>query len=319
VGEFELIESLFARLACARMGWATVGIGDDCALLPAPAPGKQWAVSTDMLISGTHFFPDVEPDSLGHKSLAVNLSDLAAMGATPKAFTLSLALPAINQSWLQGFTAGLDQLACAHEIQLVGGDTTKGPLAISITVIGEVDLNKALRRDGAQYGDDVWVSGSLGGAALGLHQIKAGHPGAGLEALVRPQPRVKLGQGLVGIASAAIDVSDGLVQEAGHIAHRSRCGVRLFWHRMPLHPDLYDIEPDLQKTFALAGGDDYELLFTAPVGSRKTLIALGAALRLPLTRIGEVSTGHAVEIIDERGQVLDMPKTGFDHFLSATA
>ena len=219
-GEFELIRRFFERPAAA--GRARLGIGDDCALLDVPG-GESLAVSTDMLVEGRHFFPDVDPEALGHKALAVNLSDLAAMGARPLGFTLALALPAADEAWLEAFSRGLFALADAQGCELVGGDTTRGPLALCVTVHGTVPPALALRRDGARAGDDLWVSGALGAAALAVERRLRGEPvpAGALARLDRPEPRVALGLGLRGLARAAIDLSDGLAGDLGHVLARS--------------------------------------------------------------------------------------------------
>lgn len=313
--EFALIARHFARPAQQ----ALLGIGDDCALLPSMA-GRATAISTDTLVAGVHFFADVEPISLGHKALAVNLSDLAAMGATPRFFTLALTLPAIDDDWLAQFAAGMFALATQQDIELVGGDTTRGPLSITITVLGEVDAKAALRRDAAQAGDDIWVSGSLGGSALALDQLGKGVDRASvdatlLERLERPQPRVALGQALFGIAHAAIDVSDGLLADLQHIADRSQLSAALRWDDVPCHPLLGAQPAALQQRCALTGGDDYELCFTAPVSRRDELATLSQRLALPLTRIGHFGEGDAaVRVHDANGVLISTSAAGFDHF-----
>lgn len=299
-GEFGLIARHFTRPD--RASRALLGVGDDCALL-VPARGAL-AVSTDMLLEGRHFFADADPESLGHKALAVNLSDLAAMGAAPIAFTLAVALPRLDDAWLSSFARGLFALADQHQCELVGGDTTRGPLNLCITVMGEVSPAQALRRDGARTGDDLWVSGSLGGAAWSVaHRQRSGgwaRPAevradafeCALSALHRPQPRIALGLALRGLASAAIDLSDGLAGDLRHILERSSqaCGesltARIDLAHLPLHPVLHGMTCESQWRHALAGGDDYELLFTAAPEYRQDLATIGERLGLPLTRIG---------------------------------
>ena len=318
--EFALIEKYFTRPAKR----AVLGVGDDCALLPVSA-GCELAVSTDTLVSGVHFFADADPRKLGHKALAVNLSDLAAMGAVPRFFTLALTLPGIDEPWLADFSAGMLALADVAAIELVGGDTTRGLLSITITVLGEVPAGQALRRHGAQVGDDVWVSGELGGAALALAHLQgrialpADEIGALEARLHQPQPRVALGLALRGLASAAIDVSDGLVADLGHICERARLKANLEWERVPV-PAILAAQPlDLRMQCLLAGGDDYELCFCAPPSAREDLVALSDALGLPLTRVGRVDMGRAVvEVQDREGRVVPQPSAGFDHF-AATA
>ena len=329
--EFALIAKHFDRPAKK----ALLGVGDDCALW-LPTAGQTLAVSTDTLVSGVHFFANVDAAKLGHKALAVNLSDLAAMGATPCVFTLALSLPLalpltlppplppplprVDDAWLAGFAAGLFSLAAQHDIELIGGDTTRGPLAIGITVIGEVDPRTALRRDRARVGDDIWVSGNLGGASLALRRMGADGSNAGvsaalLEKLELPQPRIALGVVLRGIAHAAIDISDGLVADLGHIASRSGLKATVFWKDIPRHPALDAEALSVQQACGLAGGDDYELCFSAPASSRAAISGVAERLGLPLSRIGSFSPGAAeVEVIDATGERLQLPTLGFDHF-----
>jgi thiamine-monophosphate kinase len=316
LSEFDLIKQYFVRPATGK---ATLGIGDDCALL-TPSPGMQTAISSDMLVEGRHFFAGEDPRRLGHKSLAVNLSDLAAMGARPVAFTLALALPAADRAWLSGFSAGLFALADAHGCELIGGDTTKGPLNICITVFGEVAPGRALRRDAAQAGDDIWVSGTLGDARLAL----AGHLGevalaadalaAAGTRLHMPTPRVALGLALQGIAHAAIDLSDGLAGDLGHILERSGVGAALDVDALPAGPVLASREPALRRTFSAAGGDDYEICFTAPTNARDAVLAAGAASNTPVTRIGRIESTPGLRFTDAAGAPLDLRLSGFDHF-----
>jgi len=303
--EFELIRRYFDRPART----ALVGVGDDCALL-RPDAGLELAVTTDMLVEGRHFAPGAEPRSLGHKALAVNLSDLAAMGAAPRWALLAIALPAADPDWLGAFAAGLFALAERHGVELVGGDTTHGPLlTIAITAIGEVPAGVALYRAGAQAGDDIWVSGELGGAALGL-----AHPeiAAAAKRLHLPEPRVELGERLRGIAHAAIDISDGLVGDLGHILERSQVGAVVHYGRIP-RPELFE-DPDLERDCVLSGGDDYELVFTADPGQRKEIEALSTELGLRLTAIGSIQKGAPkLQVLDAKGKPM-RTKSGFDHF-----
>lgn len=305
--EFDLIARFFSRPAAN----AVLGVGDDCALL-TPTPGHTLAVSTDMLVAGRHFFPDADPEALGHKALAVNLSDLAAMGATPRWALLALALPAADEAWLAAFSRGLYTLADVHGVALVGGDTTRGPLNISITVLGEVAADKALRRDAAQVGDDIWVSGELGGAALALAHLKGEidlgiHAEACLQRLHRPTPRLALGRALSGVAHAAIDISDGLLADLAHILERSGVGAEIELSRLPLAP-AFAAFPERVVSCALAGGDDYELCFTAPENLRDHIEALGA------TRVGEITAQSGCRVRDANGQPLTVATAGFDHF-----
>lgn len=332
--EFGLIDRFFTRPpAPGAQSRTALGIGDDCALL-APTPGKQWAISTDMLVAGRHFFADVEPDALGHKALAVNLSDLAAMGAQPRAFTLALALPEAREAWLQGFSRGLFALADRYGCELIGGDTTGGPLNICITVFGEIEPGQALTRAAARDGDDIWVSGTLGDARLALGAARGEWPVAAADlpalrrALERPEPRIALGQALCGVAHAALDLSDGLAGDLQHILKRSGLAAQVDVDALPRSAALARQAPAIQRSCTVAGGDDYELCFTAAPAARAQIAALGVALALPLTRIGTICSVAAlppetagrslISWIDAAGHAL--PDTlqatfhGFDHF-----
>jgi thiamine-monophosphate kinase len=314
--EFDLIARYFTR---ATPG-AVLGVGDDCALL-APSPGMQLAVSSDMLLEGRHFSPQDSPAGIGHKSLAVNLSDLAAMGATPRWATLSIALPEENDAWLTAFARGFFRMADMHGIELVGGDTTRGALTISITVIGEVPPGQALRRDGAQADDDIWVSGVIGSAALALayrqgrlfmEQIDAAKV---LPALYLPTPRVELGIALRGIASSAIDISDGLLGDLGHILERSRVGATLEFATLPTLPVAQGyLHEAVARDCVLAGGDDYELCFTASASKHDAVLAAAEATGVAVTRIGSITAGTGLTVIDADGQPLPFDHTGYDHF-----
>ena len=320
LSEFDLIKQYFVRPAPGR---ATLGIGDDCALL-TPSPGMQTAISSDMLVEGRHFFAGEDAQRLGHKSLAVNLSDLAAMGARPVAFTLALALPNAERAWLEGFSRGLFALADAHGCELIGGDTTKGPLNICITVLGEVAPSRALRRSAARAGDDIWVSGTLGDARLAL----AGYlgelalaPEAQAAAGTRmhtPTPRVALGVLLAerGLAHAAIDISDGLVGDLGHILERSHVGATLNADALPAGPVLATQAAALRRAFAAAGGDDYEICFTAAAGMRDAILAAGEACGTPVTRIGRIDAAAGLRWTDAGGAPLTLELASFDHFAS---
>ena len=324
--EFDLIDRYFTRRE-HRPGQASLGIGDDCALL-APAAGHQLAVSTDMLVEGRHFFGDVDPHALGHKALAVNLSDLAAMGAAPRAFTLALALPGIREDWLDAFSAGLFELADRFECELIGGDTTAGPLNLCLTVFGDVPVGRALRRDGAQPGDDVWVSGTLGDARLALGVLRGewrvtDSDLVGLRrALERPEPRVALGLGLRQLAHAALDISDGLAGDLQHILERSRVSARLDVDAVPRSSTLAQQPLDVQRQCVLAGGDDYELCFTAGASERTDIDALARKLGLPLTRVGKIAPFIAhpdtpmptITWHDSSGSAIAITLRGFDHF-----
>ena len=327
--EFELIRRHFERPAGAQSPGASgvlLGVGDDCALM-ARTPGTVLAVSTDMLVEGRHFSAGDDARLLGHKALAVNLSDLAAMGATPRWATLALALPAADEAWLRDFSAGLFALADRHGLSLVGGDTTRGPLNLCITVMGEVPEGAALRRDGARAGDEVWVSGELGAAALGLAcvqgqvALQAPERAHALARLHAPEPRVALGLRLRGLASAAIDVSDGLAGDLGHILARSRVSARIEFARLP-RPGAFARLGDraLEARCLLSGGDDYELAFTAPAASHTALRALSDELGLALTCIGRIEPagpGPALQVLEADGQVLPVAG-GYDHFADPT-
>jgi thiamine-monophosphate kinase len=313
LGEFELIGRYFDRGPARR---ALLGIGDDCALLE---PGSETlAIATDMMVGGRHAFDDVDAAALGHKALAVNLSDLAAMGAQPVAFTLALALPEANEAWLAEFSRGLFALADRFACELIGGDTTRGPLNICVTVIGRVPAGAALRRDGAQPGDDLWVSGELGAAAFAVAERLAGRPLAPDDParlrLELPEPRVALGLALRHLARAAIDVSDGLIGDLGHLLERSRLGARVDWPAVPRPARLRSLPDEAALPHVLAGGDDYELLFAAAPENREAIAAIGGRLGLALSRIGAFEAGSAVRVLDARGRPLSWRGHGFDHF-----
>ncbi|MBV7430243.1 MULTISPECIES: thiamine-phosphate kinase [unclassified Acidovorax] len=326
MGEFDLIARYFTRPA--RPGGAVaLGVGDDCALL-APAPGMQLAISSDMLVEGRHFFADVDPEALGHKALAVNLSDLAACGARPLAFTLALSLPRVDEAWLAGFSRGLLALADAHGCALVGGDTTQGPLNICITVFGEVPPGQALLRSGARAGDDIYVSGTLGDARLALEALlghaplPAGVLARARQRLERPTPRVALGLALRGVASSAMDVSDGLLGDLSHILKASGVGARIDTHTTSkmIASSAYSssangqIGLELIHQCTLAGGDDYELAFTAPPARRDAVAAASQASGTPVTRIGTVRAEPGLQLLDAQGQPMDNRYASFDHF-----
>ena len=323
MGEFDLIARYFTR----PVRHAALGVGDDCALL-APRPGMQLAISSDMLVEGRHFFADVDPEALGHKALAVNLSDLAACGAKPLAFTLALALPRVDESWLAGFSKGLLALADAHGCELVGGDTTQGPLNICITVFGEVPAGQALLRSGARAGDDIYVSGTLGDARLALEAL-LGHihlPDELLaqarQRLERPTPRVALGLALRGIASSAMDVSDGLLGDFGHILKASGVGasirtdetIKLIAAGAYPSSATGQFDQKLLQQCTLAGGDDYELLFTAPPQHRAAVAAAAAQSQTAVTCIGQVEAAPGLRLVDAQGQPVQHRFASFDHF-----
>lgn len=315
--EFELIRRYFNR-PCAH---TDLSVGDDAALV-RPASGMQLAISTDMLIAGTHFFPDTDPCDLGWKALAVNLSDLAAMGAQARWAVLGLALPDVDEPWLSRFADGLFHCADQYGVDLVGGDTTRGPLAISVTIFGEVPNGSAIRRDGAHPGDEIWISGQPGQAALGLAclQQRITLPTAArtrcIHALQHPEPRIALGLALRGVASAMLDVSDGLIGDLNHILERSGCGAEIDASLLPLAPLLAaGADEPLARRALLAGGDDYELLFSAPPSMQTTLAALSTQLQLPLTRIGHITEHRGQLLLREvDGRLLPPLVSGYDHF-----
>jgi len=319
LGEFDLIQRYFSR----PVQRAVLGAGDDCALL-TPTPGQQLAVSGDLLVEGRHFLSTVPPRALGHKSLAVNLSDLAACGAAPFGFTLMLALPRIDESFLQGFADGLYALADLHRIELVGGDTTAGPLTIGITVMGEVPAGQALRRDGARVGDDLWVShepdGGIGDARLALEvfrdraRVQADAFATLRRAMEWPQPRVALGLALRGIAHAAIDLSDGLCGDLGHVLARSRVGAELDFAALPRSRVLATQPTAMQRQCLLGGGDDYELLFSAPPSARTAVQRAAEGARVAVSRIGSVQAETGLRVRAPDGRVTMHPTRGFDHF-----
>jgi thiamine-monophosphate kinase len=320
LSEFDLIKQYFRRARPAS-SQTVLGIGDDCALL-APSPGKLLAVSSDMLVEQRHFFAGADPFQLGHKSLAVNLSDLAAMGATPLGFTLALALPSADPAWLDGFSRGLFALADAHGCELVGGDTTKGPLNICITIFGELAPGQALRRDAARIGDDIWISGTLGDARLALAGclnevvLDAAEHALAAPRLHAPTPRVVLGRLLAEgrLAHAALDISDGLVGDLGHILAASRMGAVLDVDALPTGPVLARQAVELRRRFTAAGGDDYELCFTAPVANREAIHTAGEQSGTAVTRVGRIEAASGLRLVDGDGAPLNLQLHGWDHF-----
>lgn len=323
MGEFDLIARYFTR----PVRRAALGVGDDCALLSV-TPGMQLAVSSDMLVEGRHFFADVDPAHLGHKALAVNLSDLAACGARPLAFTLALALPRVDAPWLQAFADGLLRLADAHQCELVGGDTTQGPLNLCVTVFGEVPTGQALLRSGARVGDDIYVSGTPGEARLALDALRGrlSLPPAALQQLrprlEQPTPRVALGLALRGVASSAIDVSDGLLGDLGHILKASGVGAcvdatvatNLLAASAQQVGATADFDAQTLMQCALAGGDDYELVFTAPPAQQAAVQAAAQASGTRATRIGRVEPAPGLRVVDGQGQPVAQHFASFDHF-----
>ncbi|MFS2217257.1 thiamine-phosphate kinase [Telluria sp. Tellsp104] len=320
LSEFDLIKRYFQRDRAPGPN-TFLGIGDDCALL-SPTPGKVLAISSDMLVEDRHFFAGADPFTLGHKCLAVNLSDLAAMGARPLGFTLALSLPAAEPDWLDAFSRGLFALADAHGCELVGGDTTKGPLNVCITIFGELAPGQALRRDAARAGDDIWISGTLGDARLWLAARRsevaldaADHAAAG-QRMHAPTPRVALGRLLAegGLAHAALDISDGLVGDVKHILAASRVGAVLDVDALPAGPALARQPVGLRRRFVAAGGDDYELCFTAPVAQRDAIVAAGTACGTAVTRVGSITAEPGLRLVDADGAALDLQLAGWDHF-----
>ena len=323
--EFELIDRFFRRaeMSAGNVRGVVVGIGDDAALL-APTRGNQLAASVDMLVAGRHFFADVDPEALGHKTLAVNLSDMAAMGATPRWALLAGALPDADPQWLNGFARGFFALAAAHGVDLVGGDTTRGPLNLCVTILGEVPAGKALLRGGARGGDSIWVSGVLGDASLALAHhagrlaLSADEAAACQNALLRPAPRVALGIALRGLASSAIDISDGLVGDLGHILEASKVGAVLELAAIPrseaLERQLASSAHDIALQSLLAGGDDYELCFTAAASNDPRVAALAAELGLELHRVGTIVAEPGLIVRDSSGRPLAQLPQAYDHF-----
>jgi len=324
LGEFDLIDRFFGRAARAGRtegGAVALGIGDDCALL-TPTPGHQWLVTADMLVEGRHFLSTVSPRRLGHKALAVNLSDLAACGATPRAFFLSLALPRVDEAFLAGFAQGLFELADAQGIVLAGGDTTAGPLNLNITAMGEVPAGQALLRSGARVDDDIWVSGTLGDARLALEVFRGTLSLSAAQfdevrlRMEMPEPRVALGKALRGLATSAVDVSDGLAGDLGHVLQRSNVGATLRLADLPRSAVFGAMPEDLQRLCLLTGGDDYELVFTAPPDARQRVLEAGRAAGTPVYRIGRIESAPGLRVVDGMGHpVGDLPRS-FDHFKS---
>lgn len=318
LNEFDIIRTCFDQPGLAAQPGDVVrqGIGDDCALLRVP-PGKELAFSMDTLVEGVHFPAMAEPDDLGWRALAVNLSDLAAAGATPLVFTLGLTLPSAQEAWLQGFAGGLREAAGRYGCALVGGDLTRGPLTITIQVHGLVDEGKAISRAGARPGDSLYVSGSIGGAALGLQLLEndsddftAEEKAALLAAFWRPQPRVALGAAVAGLVTAGIDISDGLLADLAHICERSRCGAALRLDDVPFASTV----PKHTREYYLQTGDDYELLLTVSGKRDKEFLAAAGACGVPVTRIGEITTGSGVDCLAGDGSKVIVTGRGYQHF-----
>lgn len=316
MSEFDLIAKIKAQTARDEQAGVILGIGDDCALLAPPAE-MQIALSTDTLVSGVHFFPDVDPVDLGYKALAVNLSDLAAMGAKPLWCSLNLTLPTADPEFVQQFMQGYLELAKQYNVALIGGDTTRGPLNIAVTVLGSVDACRALKRSAAQAGDLIFVSGSLGAAACAVQRRLDGAPEiAELSArLNRPQARVELGLALLGRAQCAIDISDGLAAELSHICRASGVGARIECAQIPIHPALSaHTLPSEALEFALSGGDDYELCFTAPADQLAEILKLSTELGVNISVIGEITTSSGISFNLSDGALYTPAKVGFQHF-----
>lgn len=307
--EFALIDRHFKR----TMRHTVLGGGDDGALIQ-PAPGHELVISTDMLVAGTHFFADTDPEDLGWKTLAVNVSDMAAMGAQPRWAVLAMSLPGVEESWIAAFAHGFHACADTFGVDLIGGDTTRGPLNFCVTIFGELPAGQAIRRSGGKPGDDVWVSGAPGRAGLGLAilqgKVEFNEPRRSdcLKALTRPQPRVALGLGLRGLATAALDVSDGMLADLGHILEESQCAAELHFNNLP--------PPGIQRDMCLGGGDDYELLFTAPTARRAEVEALSREIGLRLMRIGSLVAGEVghLTVTGPDGEAITVQRRGFDHF-----
>ncbi|MDR0701595.1 MAG: thiamine-phosphate kinase [Azoarcus sp.] len=314
--EFDLIRRYFTR----PVTHTGLSVGDDAALVSI-APGAQLAVTTDTLVAGAHFFPDAAPRDLGWKTLAVNLSDLAAMGAQPRWATLALTLPGIDENWIATFAVGFFDCAGQYGVDLVGGDTTRGPLAMTVTLLGEIPAGAALTRSGGKPGDDLWVSGQPGLAALGLahlrERIRLTDASRALAALHRPTPRIEQGAALRGMAHAMIDISDGLAGDLGHLCERSGLGATLDAAALPMAA-LRETGADeaLARRCLLAGGDDYELLFAAPPCARDGIEALARRLRLPFTRIGQLDArAGPIQLRETGGSVHTIEASGYDHFI----
>ena len=331
-GEFDLIQRFFKAGADAMRpnedNVIALGIGDDCALVKIAA-GKEIVITSDMLVEGRHFFMNADPELLGRKALAVNLSDLAAMGAKPIGFTLAIALPTVDIVWLEAFSKGLFAVANQYSCPLIGGDTTAGPLTISITAFGSIPSGKAIRRSGAKVGNDIWTSGTIGDARLALaalrHEITL--PESDLKQIEHrmhnPTPRVELGMKIRELASAALDISDGLLGDLHHILKQSQVSAEVFLDQLPKSETLQKQSEDIQNQFAASGGDDYEICFTAPIEKRGVIDEISRVLNLPLTRIGSITEKvGAVEklyLLNKNGDLLDETKSAvllksFDHF-----
>jgi thiamine-monophosphate kinase len=319
VKEFELIRRVQQALAVPEPSAAGVelGIGDDAAVLAIPE-GHSLVAATDTLNAGTHFPADTPARDIAHKCLAVNLSDLAAMGATPRWALLSLSLPEAGVQWIESFILGFKALAQTHNIVLVGGDTTSGPLSVCVTALGVVARGQQLQRSGAKPGDLLVVSGTIGGAARVLDLLKQGQSAIDRQLLDRPQPRVKLGQAMAGVASACIDISDGLLADLGHVLKASGCGARIELARLPYADILAGLDEVSRWNYQLSGGDDYELLFTLPVRHEPLIAEWKRQLGIGLTVIGRIEAEQGIRCAMAGGENFDPLATGFEHFGNET-
>lgn len=317
ISEFDLITKYFTRPAKN----AYLGVGDDCALLKQKT-GFQTAISTDMLVSGTHFFPDTDPEQLGHKSLAVNLSDLAAMGATPVAFTLAISMEKSDEDWIRPFSQGMLALADKHQCELIGGDTTRGPLNICITVFGEIPAGQSLRRDAAKVGDDIWISGTIGDARLALGHMRNELTLTDEEfqlvipRMQKPTPRVELGSALRNIGHAALDLSDGLLGDLSHILDASHVGASINTDSLPISETLAKQTERWKLQCTLGGGDDYELCFTAPEANREAVLEAGRKAGVAVTRVGKIEAETGIRLFNAAGPLDRGNIRSFDHFAS---
>lgn len=318
MNEFSLIKQFFTRLSTDPA--VIIGVGDDSAIW-RPRPDRDLAIAADMLVAGRHFFVDADPFDIGYKAMMVNISDMAAMGAMPVAATLCLALPDVDSTWLHGFAEGFWSAANTYSVDLIGGDTTRGPLTIAIQMWGELPKGQRLLRSNAQVGDDIWVSGTLGGAAVGLQHalgqiaLDGALASTCLQKLHRPVARVELGSALLSLATAALDISDGLVADLGHIVEASGVAARLEYGKIPIVPGLESRRDEaLIQDAILGGGDDYELCFSAPGYNRTKIELLAEQLDLPLTRIGVIEAGKGIFVEGKDGEQLRVRRAGFDHF-----
>lgn len=320
MNEFQIISDYFLNLTPAH-DQLILGIGDDAAIWKS-GRGKQTVLTVDTLHVNRHFLPDCPPSSVAHKALAVNLSDCAAMGAKPVGFLLSLSMPKADERWLVDFCKGLQALANQYEVVLMGGDTTQGPLSVSITLMGEIKPNHELRRSGAKVGDDIYVSGTLGLPSLGLAILRdhrycpeAAHDEA-VQAYREPQPQIILGQSLLKLANACIDISDGFASDLTHILTASQCGARVMVDQLPISPLVKEYAADAQQAldWCLSGGDDYQLIFTVAPGQRKLVAELAEKLNIPLTRVGQITPGCELICQDAAGETVDLARKGWEHF-----